>query len=53
MAEKKETTPRGREQEGLHALGKKTDYRSDYAPEVLETFLNKHPLQFPQSWRLP
>ena len=24
-------------------LGKKTDYRSDYAPEVLETFLNKHP----------
>ena len=43
MAEKKETTPRGREQEGLCALGKKTDYRSDYAPEVLETFLNKHP----------
>ena len=43
MTEKKETTPRGREQEGLRALGKKTDYRSDYAPEVLETFLNKHP----------
>jgi len=26
-----------RESEGLHALGKKTEYRSDYAPEVLET----------------
>ena len=32
-----------REQEGLQALGKKTEYRSDYAPEVLETFVNKHP----------
>ena len=29
---------------GLTLLGgKKTEYRSDYAPEVLETFLNKHP----------
>ena len=28
--------------EGLHALGKKTEYRQDYAPEVLETFENKH-----------
>jgi len=26
----------------LHALGKKTEYRQDYAPEVLETFENKH-----------
>lgn len=29
--------------EGLMLLGKKTEYRSDYAPEVLETFVNKHP----------
>ena len=29
--------------EGLTLLGKKTEYRSDYAPEVLETFVNKHP----------
>lgn len=32
-----------REQEGLQALGRKTEYRQDYAPEVLETFENKHP----------
>lgn len=32
-----------REQEGLSALGRKTEYKSDYAPEVLETFVNKHP----------
>ena len=32
-----------RETEGLQALGKKTEYKSDYAPEVLETFENKHP----------
>ena len=32
-----------RENEGLSALGKKTEYRQDYAPEVLETFQNKHP----------
>ena len=32
-----------RETEGLKALGKKTEYKSDYAPEVLETFENKHP----------
>jgi 7-cyano-7-deazaguanine reductase len=32
-----------REQEGLQALGKKTEYKSDYAPEVLETFVNRHP----------
>ena len=32
-----------REQDGLQALGKKTEYRMDYAPEVLETFQNKHP----------
>ena len=29
--------------EGLTALGGKTKYRDDYAPEVLETFVNKHP----------
>ena len=27
----------------LHALGQKTEYRQDYAPEVLEAFENKHP----------
>ena len=27
-----------REQEGLQLLGKKTEYKMDYAPEVLETF---------------
>ena len=32
-----------RENEGLKALGKKTEYCQDYAPEVLETFQNKHP----------
>ena len=31
-----------REQEGLKSLGRKTEYRMDYAPEVLETFENKH-----------
>lgn len=28
--------------DGLKALGAKTRYRMDYAPEVLETFENKH-----------
>ncbi len=33
-----------RETEGLTLLGsKKTEYRDDYAPQVLETFANKHP----------
>ena len=31
-----------RKNEGLKALGAKTSYRMDYAPEVLETFVNKH-----------
>ena len=31
-----------RENEGLKSLGKKTGYKMDYAPEVLETFVNKH-----------
>ena len=31
-----------REQDGLQALGRKTVYRTDYAPEVMETFENKH-----------
>ena len=32
-----------RKDEGLKALGTKTRYATDYAPEVLETFQNKHP----------
>ena len=31
-----------RENEGLKALGKKVVYKDDYAPEVLETFVNRH-----------
>ena len=31
-----------RENEGLQQLGRKTEYKSDYAPEVLETFENRH-----------
>ena len=31
-----------RKDEGLKALGAKTKYKMDYAPEVLETFTNKH-----------
>jgi len=29
--------------ENLTLLGNKTEYKQDYAPEVLETFTNKHP----------
>ncbi|MBO4331598.1 MAG: NADPH-dependent 7-cyano-7-deazaguanine reductase QueF [Paludibacteraceae bacterium] len=29
--------------EELHSLGRKTNYPTDYAPEVLECFQNKHP----------
>ncbi len=32
-----------REKEGLKSLGRKAEYKSDYAPEVLEYFENKHP----------
>ncbi len=32
-----------RKQEGLRQLGKATEYAADYAPEVLETFSNRHP----------
>ena len=32
-----------REQDHLQQLGKKTEYLMDYAPEVLETFENRHP----------
>ena len=32
-----------RKAEGLSLLGGKTEYRQDYAPEVLETFRNQHP----------
>ena len=31
------------EKRELTLLGKKTDYRQDYAPEVLEVFTNRHP----------
>ena len=31
-----------RKDEGLQSLGYKTEYKQDYAPEVLETFVNKH-----------
>ena len=31
-----------REQEGLQLLGRKTEYKMTYAPEVLETCENKH-----------
>ena len=31
-----------REHEGLQQLGRKTEYKMTYAPEVLETFENKH-----------
>jgi len=30
------------EQDKLNLLGKKTEYKTTYAPEVLETFTNKH-----------
>ncbi len=30
------------EQDKLNLLGKKTEYKTAYAPEVLETFTNKH-----------
>lgn len=32
----------GRKADELQLLGKKTEYRTDYHPEVLERFLNKH-----------
>ena len=32
-----------RKKEGLSALGHETPYHFDYAPQVLETFVNKHP----------
>ncbi|MFC2296307.1 MAG: NADPH-dependent 7-cyano-7-deazaguanine reductase QueF, partial [Prevotella sp.] len=31
-----------RTEEGLKALGAKIRYKMDYAPEVLETCINKH-----------
>ena len=36
------TNSENRRDEGLQALGAKTRYRDDYAPEVLESFINKH-----------
>ncbi|MBO4263800.1 MAG: NADPH-dependent 7-cyano-7-deazaguanine reductase QueF [Bacteroidales bacterium] len=32
-----------RKEEGLLALGRKTEYKKSYAPEVLEAFENRHP----------
>ena len=32
-----------REQDNLQSLGRKTEYPTDYAPEMLETFENRHP----------
>ena len=32
-----------RDNEHLQSLGRKTDYPTDYAPQVLETFENRHP----------
>ena len=32
-----------REKEGLSALGHKSEIRTDYAPQVLETFINQNP----------
>ena len=32
-----------RKEEKLQALGKKTVYQNDYAPQVLESFQNQHP----------
>ena len=32
-----------RKDEGLEALGRETEYNAKYAPEVLETFENRHP----------
>ena len=32
-----------RTKDGLQALGRKTEYSQNYAPEVLETFENRHP----------
>ena len=33
------------ELQGVGLLGHKTNYPTDYAPEVLESFINKHPRQ--------
>ena len=33
---------KNRADENLKLLGKKTEYKSDYAPEVLESFVNRH-----------
>ena len=33
----------GREEEGLRLLGHSTGFRRSYAPDVLETFENRHP----------
>ena len=32
-----------RKEEGLKALGQKTEYHYDYAPQMLESFTNQHP----------
>ena len=37
----------------LTLLGHKTVYKQDYAPEVLETFINKHPERLLGTIQLP
>ena len=38
------TSGRSKEElQGVGLLGHKTKYPTDYAPEVLESFINKHP----------
>ena len=37
-----------RKEDGLQALGAKTEYRMDYAPEVLETALSSLPFALSQ-----
>ena len=41
--EKSLSSGEDRSEISLQALGSPTRYRMDYAPDVLETFLNKHP----------
>lgn len=43
MNNSKANNEANRADEGLKALGTTTKYADDYAPEVLETFTNKHP----------
>ena len=35
--------PRNKDEERITLLGRETEYRTDYAPELLESFQNRHP----------